>query len=167
MLILMELLLFQDKTMIRLIFYTTIILIAISCSDLISNHPDLGKGYKFVHEGKYGLSIVNEKNTIVIQQHVLYYKYDSVFVLVAQRPFNSIAGRDTLTYSEFNNAIKNSTFKQYWIIDKTKNCENIGFDSINQIAKYSNVYGPYSKEQYLQNRKELAVPEELKLDFEE
>jgi hypothetical protein len=151
MLILMELLLYQDKTMIRLIFYITIILIAISCSDLISNHPDLGKGYKFVHEGKYGLSIVNEKNTIVIQQHVLEYKCDSVFVLVAQRPFNSISGRDTMTYSEFNKEFKNSTFKQYWIIDKTQD----------------NVYGPLLKKEYIKKRKELDVSEELKLDFEE
>lgn len=151
MLILMELLLYQDKTMIRLIFYITIILIAISCSDLISNHPDLGKGYKFVHEGKYGLSIVNEKNTIVIQQHVLEYKYDSVFVLVAQRPFNSISGRDTMTYSEFNKEFKNSTFKQYWIIDKTQD----------------NVYGPLLKKEYIKKRRELDVSEELKLDFEE
>lgn len=160
----MELLLYQDKTMIRLIFYTIIILIAISCSDLISNHPDLGKGYKFVHEGKYGLSIVNEKNTIVIQQHVLEYKYDSVFVIVAQRPFNSISERGTITYSEFNKAFKKSTFKQYWIIDKTKNCENVGFDSINQITKYSNVFGPYSKDEFLLKRNVLGVPKELELE---
>ncbi|MFC2187430.1 hypothetical protein ACFCT7_08940 [Fulvivirgaceae bacterium LMO-SS25] len=160
----MELLLYKDKTMIRLIFYTTIILITISCSDLISNQPDLGKGYKFVHEGKYGLSIVNEKNTIVVQQHVLEYKYDSVFV--AQRPFNSISGRDTMTYSEFNKEFKNSTFKQYWIIDKTKDCENVGFDSVNQIAKYSNVFGPYLKNEFMLKRNILGVPKELKFEQE-
>jgi len=148
----------------RLIIYATIILMAISCSDLVSNYPDLGNGYKFVHEGKYGLSIVNEKNTIVIHQHVIEYKYDSVFVLVTQRPFNSISGRDTMTYSEFNKAFKNSTYKQYWIIDKTKNCENIGFDSIKQIVKYSNVFGPYSKNEFMLKRNVLGVPNELELE---
>lgn len=150
----------------RLILYTTIILIAIGCSDLISNHPDLGSGYNFFHEGKFGLSVVNSENTIVVRRHVLEYAYDSVFILVSQRPYKSITGRDTMTYSEFNKAFKNSSFKQFWIIDKTKNCENIGFDSINQVAKYSNVFGPYSKEKYLHKREKLGVPETLKLDFE-
>lgn len=143
------------------------ILIAIGCSDLISNHPDLGSGYKFFHEGKFGLSVINSENTIVVRCHVLDYAYNSAFVLLIQRPFNSISGRDTMTYAEFNKAFKNSSVKQYWIIDKTKSFENIGFDSINQIAKYSNVFGPYSKEEYLKKRKKLEVPEKLKLDFEE
>lgn len=163
----MELPLYQDKTMKKLILYTTMILIATGCSDLISNHPDLGSGYKFFHEGKFGLSVINSENTIVVRRHVLDYAYDSAFVLIIQRPFNSISGRDTMTYAEFNKAFKNSSVKQYWIIDKTKSCENIGFDSINQVAKYSNVFGPYSKEEYLKKRKKLEVPEKLQLDFEE
>ena len=68
-----------------------------------------------------------------------------------------------MTYSESNKAFENSTFKQYWIIDKIKECRNIGFDSLNNIARYSNVFGPYSKEEYLIKRKELGVPEEFKL----
>ncbi len=61
----------NDEIMFRLIFYTLTMLIITSCSDLISNYPNLGNGYKFVHEGKYGLSIVNGENTIVIGQCVL------------------------------------------------------------------------------------------------
>ena len=153
--------------MIRLMLYTTIILITVGCSGLFTNYPDLGRGYKFIHEGKYGLSIANEKNTIVIQQHVLKYKFDSIFVIASQRPVNSIFGRDNMTYSEFNKMFKNSSFKQYWIIDKTKRLENIGFDSIRNHAKYSNVYGPFQIEEYLQKHKELGVPKELRLDFKE
>ncbi len=152
--------------MIRLFLYITIMLIATDCSNLISNHPDLGNGYKFFHEGRYGLSVVNKENTVVVRQHVLDYSYDSVFVLVVQRPFKVIAGRDTMTYSELNTAFKNSTFKQYWIIDKTQSCENIGFDSINQVAKYSNVYGPYTRDEFIFKRNVLEVPKELKLEKE-
>ncbi len=164
----MELRLYQDKIKImfrfKLFFYISITLITISCSDLISNYPNLGDGYKFIHEGKYGVCIVNEENTVIIKQHILDYKYDSVFVLVAQRPFDSILGRDTMTYSEENKAFENSTFKQYWIIDKTKPCNRIGFDSIIQFSKYSNVYGPYSKNEFILKRSALGVPKELRLE---
>ncbi len=164
MLISLEVLLYQGKLMFRLYCYVALIIITTSCSDLISNYPDLGQGYRFVHEGKYGLSIVNKKNTIIIQQHVIDYEYDSIFVLVAHRPVNSILGRDTMTYSEFNQAFRSSSFKQYWIIDKTKPCNNIGFDSINQFAKYSNVYGPYSKNEFTLKRNFLGVSEKLQLE---
>ena len=157
----MELLQYQDKAMTRLYFFTAILLLISGCSGLISNHPDLGNGYKFFHEGKYGLSVVNSENTIMIKQHVLDYTYDSTFVLVVQRPFRSISGRDTMTYSELNKAFKNSNFKQYWIINKMQSCENIGFDSINQVAKYSNVYGPYTENEFIQKRNVLGVPKEL------
>jgi hypothetical protein len=139
-------------------------LITTGCSELISNNPDLGNGYKLFHEGKYGLSVINSENTIIVTQHVLEYSYDSAFVIVAQRPFRSIQGRDTLTYSELNNAFENSTFKQYWVIDKIKSCENIGFDSINQVARYSNVFGPYSKNEFSVKRNVLGVSKELKLN---
>ena len=163
MLISMELPQYHNKAMTKLIFYTVILLFVLGCSGLISNHPDLGNGYKFFHEGKYGLSVVNSENTIMIKHHVLDYSYDSAFVLVIQRPFRCISGRDTMTYSELNKAFKNSNFKQYWIIDKIQSCENIGFDSINQVAKYSNVYGPYTENEFIQKRNALGVPKELKL----
>ena len=166
MLISMGLPQYQDKAMIKLFFYTTILLLVYGCSDLISSHPDLGNGYKFFHEGKYGLSVVNSENTIMVKQHVLDYSYDSTFVLVVQRPFRSISGRDTMTYSELNKAFKNSNFKQYWIIDKIQSSENIGFDSINQVAKYSNVYGPYTKNEFILKRNVLGVSEELRLKKE-
>jgi hypothetical protein len=150
----------------RFLLYSAFIILLTACNDLISNHPDLGKGYRFVHEGKYGLSIVNSKNTQVIGQTVLEYKFDSTFILVSQRPDNSILGSDTMTYSEYNNAFEKSTFKQYWIIDKSKSCENIGFDSINQVAKYSNVFGPYTKSQFVIKMNVLGIPEYLLVEDE-
>ena len=132
-----------------------------SCSNIISNHPNLGNGYKFIHEGKYGLQIVNFKNTVVIKSCVIKYGIDSTFVLVSQRPLDRILDREAMTYSESNKAFEKSTFKQYWIINK-------GQSSVfSQMTKrFSNIYGPYSKEKYLEKREELGVPEELKLEFE-
>ena len=69
--------------------YILVVLSALtSCSNIISNHPNLGNGYKFIHEGKYGLQIVNFKNTVVIKSCVIKYGIDSTFVLVSQRPLD-------------------------------------------------------------------------------
>ena len=144
---------------------TIIILIIItlfnSCTD--ASDKDLGSGYTLYIGDSYWTGILNSENTVVIESKIINYAHDSIFILASQRPWSSILGRDTMTYSESNKAFENSTFKQYWIIDKIKECRNIGFDSLNNIARYSNVFGPYSKEEYLIKRKELGVPEELKL----
>ena len=144
---------------------TIIILIIItlfnSCTD--ASDKDLGNGYTLNIGDSYWTGILNSENTVMIESKIINYAHDSIFILASQRPWSSILGRDTMTYSESNKAFENSTFKQYWIIDKIKECRNIGFDSLNNIARYSNVFGPYSKEEYLIKRKELGVPEELKL----
>ena len=144
---------------------TIIILIIItlfnSCTD--ASDKDLGSGYTLYIGDSYWKGILNSENTVMIESKIINYAHDSIFILASQRPWSSILGRDTMTYSESNKAFENSTFKQYCIIDKIKECRNIGFDSLNNIARYSNVFGPYSKEEYLQKRKELGVPEELKL----
>lgn len=145
-----------------LISIVLITLILVSCSDIILNYPDLGSGYKFFHEGKYGVSIVNDQNTQMIKNTVLEYDFDSVYIVVSQRPWESIPGIRSMSYSESNKAFENSSFKQYWVINKSQQ------SVFNKSTKtYSNVYGPYSKEEYIQKRKKLGVPEEVKLDFEE
>ena len=144
---------------------TIIILIIItlfnSCTD--ASDKDLGNGYTLYIGDSYWTGILNSENTVMIESKIINYANDSIFILASQQPWSSILGRDTMTYSESNKAFENSTFKQYWIIDKIKECRNIGFDSLNNIARYSNVFGPYSKEEYLIKRKELGVPEEFKL----
>lgn len=159
----MELLLFHNKIRFMLnksIFISIVLITSIfmSCSDIISNYPDLGSGYKFFHEGKYGVSIVDYQNTQIIKNTVLEYDFDSIFIVVSQFPWDSISGRQTMTYTESNKAFENSSFKQYWIINKAQ--ESV----FNEMTKgYSNVFGPYSKEEYLCKRKELGVLKELKL----
>ena len=131
------------------------------CSGLISNYPDLGSGYKFIHEGKHGLSIVNDQNSQVIKHTVLEYNFDSVFIIASQRPWDSIPGIQLMNYSESNKAFENSSFKQFWIINKKE--ESI----FNETTKtFSNVYGPYSKEEYEIKREDLGVPHDLKLVVE-
>ncbi len=63
-----------------------------------------------------------------------------------------------MNYKEANVAFENSTFIQYWIIDKSEQAE---FNSERKM--YSNVYGPFSKEAYLKKIVEMGVPGDLNL----
>ena len=66
-----------------------------------------------------------------------------------------------MRYSESNRAFENSEFRQYWIIDKIREST---FDKAKK--GYSNVYGPYSKMEYLERREELGVSKDLKLEID-
>lgn len=136
-----------------------------SCSE--HKYPELGDGYRFDSDGKYTLAIVNSQNTIMVGSHILDYAFDTTFVIVSQRPWDdpSIPGLKEMTYKQRNEAFEKSTSRQYWVINKKEKNEHIGtVGSGNEIrAKYSNVYGPFSKEEFLQKREKLGVPQELQL----
>lgn len=128
-------------------------------------YPDLGGGYKFNYDGKYTLSIINSKNDLLVTETILNYAFDSTFIIVSQRTWDSIPNIRTMNYTESNKAFEKSTFRQYWIINKKESCI-CSYDSVNQVAKYSNVYGPYDKNQYYDQRIRLNVPKKLKLENE-
>lgn len=63
-----------------------------------------------------------------------------------------------MNYEEWKIAYEKSNFKQYWIIDKKqKSVFNEGTKS------YSNVYGPLTKDEYLDKLKQLNASKDLKL----
>lgn len=101
--------------------------------------------------------------TAVIYPYVLDAKSDKEFLLVSQKPLDCLNEYKKREYMESNNifnshpndydidkALRRSKKVQYWIIKK---------------AKYE-IYGPLSKSEYIQMKKKLKVPKELKLDFE-
>ncbi len=130
-----------------------------------SKYPDLGDGYKFNYDGKYTLSIVNVNNNIVITETILDYAFDSTFIIVSQRPWDTIPNIKTMNYSESNKAFEKSTFRQYWIVNKKEKSE-YSLDTLTKLARYSNVYGPFKKGDYLRKREELNVPQKLVLKEE-
>lgn len=144
-----------------------IIIIAIltmitSCSE--NKYPDLGDGYKLDSDGEYNLAIVNSQNIQMIGPHILNYAFDSTFIIVSHRPWDvpDVPGIRDMTYNQRNEAFEKSTFQQYWIINK-KEKGKYSLDTLSMLARYSNVYGPFDKQEYLQKREELGVPKELKL----
>lgn len=63
------------------------------------------------------------------------------------------------TLKDCDKAFKKSTFRQYWIINKKQVST---FDE--SRSAYSNVYGPFKKEKYLEKMQELNVPKRLTLN---
>jgi hypothetical protein len=127
-----------------------------SCSE--QKYPDLGNGYSLVSDGMYSLELVNAQNSVMISPHILAYAFDSVFIVASQRPWDipGVSGLREMTYNQRNEAFEKSTFRQYWIINKREKGE-YSLDTLTQLSRYSNVYGPFKKQEYLQKRKELGV----------
>lgn len=148
-------------------FISTLIVFSIltSCSE--HKYPDLGKGYKFDTGDGNSLAIVNSQNTVMISMEILDYAFDSTFIIVSQRPWDvpDVPGIKDMTYSQRNEAFEKSTFQQYWIINKKEKGE-YSLDTLSKLARYSNVFGPFDRQEYLQKREELGIPRELNLKEE-
>lgn len=142
----------------------TILMIATSCGE--NREVNLGCKYRLINSASFSdLTIVKEHNTVVVDGHILDYTFDSIFIVVAQRPRDSIPNIKAMNYSEAIEAFEKSTFRQYWIINKKEKSE-YSLDTLSNLARYSNVYGPFKKGDYLRKREELNVPQKLVLKEE-
>lgn len=106
----------------------------------------------------------------IISGHIAESVKDSVFLLADRKPLDSVFGplqtlpcpfdsnstylgrpNEPLTnYNDYWEMINNSQYHDYWILN----------------MKTSDVYGPLCFDDYLKKKKELVVPETLKLKFE-
>ena len=149
-------------------------------TELISDpyHPDAiykctGK-YFYYHEGDSVAARFIQSQTYlygtIIGEHICDCTRDNTFLLADQQPLDSILGEyirfyhedgspnyysrreyDTIgNYTEKRKMIEDSPIHLYWILN----------------TKTADVYGPYSFDDYLRIKKELGVPETLKLKRE-
>lgn len=113
---------------------------------------------------------ITELNSTIISGHINESVMDSIFLLADRKPLDSIFGPlQTLpcpfdsssttfgrprephtTLKEKEQIIKDSSCHDFWILN----------------MKTSDVYGPYTFDDYLTKKKELGVPETLKLEYE-
>lgn len=132
---------------------------------LASQH--LGAGYYFENTECRAPAIYDSTKggTFVIDCCVLDLAYDSTFIIVCQHPYDdtTIVDRHYMSLSERDEAFARSTYRQYWIIDKLGPRNRIIIDNDLENSNYANVYGPYQKEEFRKRRKELGVPDSLKL----
>ena len=120
-----------------------------------------GMFINFHKQGKVKTVYIDE-NSMIIKSHVFDYKSNETFMVLDQKPLDLIFGeieiinnsarrpRDPENGILFEEMLYNSPIHRYWIINK--------------ISK--DFYGDFTKEEYLQKRKELGVPDDLKLKFE-
>lgn len=134
---------------------------------------DLGNGYTLDYDSWSHVFILDSNNTVLINAHVVTYAFDSTYVLVEQKPRGDILKETfhnpNIRHPEVKKIFEESSLRYYWIINKKEKNEFIGSvgEDVNWIRGiYSNIYGPYSKEQYKQKRKELRVPDLLRLSNE-
>lgn len=121
------------------------------------------EGCKILYHDSQGCvdTVCIAKEWSIISSYVDEVKYDDNFILVARKPFELICdcnwdciiekyGSKRYGLERPNlckDALKNCTMYDFWIIVKSTN----------------NIYGSYNKQEYLQKRKELKVPEKLEL----
>ena len=158
----MELLLYHNKNKIMKNWLIISILAIILNGCINSNDKDLGSKYYLEISDGYATFILDSNNTVMIPSKILEYAFDSTFIIASQRPWDSIPNIRTMNYKESNEAFEQSTFRQYWIINKKEKSE-YSLDTLSKFARYSNVYGPLKKDEYLEKRKELIIPKELEL----
>ena len=132
----------------KTLLFIPIILFVTGCSKF----PSIDKEYKFEYDPMSDICLLNNKNTYIINGNITKYNYDSIFIIFEQKPRDSITIKyiyegSKITFNQLNKIFKESTFYQYWIINKTSH----------------SVFGPYNNYNYLIKRKELGVPECLKL----
>lgn len=135
------------------------------CND---GYPELGSGYRIVREGGYTAALVDSTNTIMISEYILDYAVDTNFILISQSSPDSLPKMKIIYFSDYDRkeiADNKNVFRKYWIINKKEN-QIYSLDTINKVAKYSNVYGPLDKKQYFGLKTKLNIPQKLKLESE-
>ena len=129
--------------------YLLLVLFLFSCNE--KKKIDLGRGYRFDYDPiwseDYMIFGINKN----IFGNIISFDFDSIYIIVQQKPREIILkntfNNPEITYRKQEQIFKESTLRQYWIINK-----------INNIT-----YGPYTKEEFQQKREELGVPKKLQL----
>lgn len=138
----------KNKVILAIGVFT--MLLIYSCSQ--GSAVDLGNGYRFDYDpviSRDDAIFGPDENVYAVEGHVTGYNFDSTFIVAEQKPRHVIL-RDTyrklnITLPEEDKIFEQSTFRQFWIINK----------------KQDKRYGPFTKEKFLEKRGELGI--DLKL----
>jgi hypothetical protein len=100
---------------------------------------------------------------IVLRGDILKINRNSKYIIALVKPvYKIIDQNNNLNYQEQKDLIEKCKIKEYWIVDNSMPYKEI-FDKKKGIYFSPNVFGPYSKIEYLKKRKELLIPDTLKL----
>jgi len=153
------------------IFFTLIIILFVlyACKGEWMKKWKIGDNYYFTYDSSWGYAyIIDTKNTIVINMEIIAWNYDSIFIIVKQKPFDDIddsilLSHPNATYYEKMKLYEECQIFNYWIIDKRKEFEFYYDEKGKRRRNIDVVFGPLTYEEYWAKRKELDVPDSLKL----
>lgn len=154
--------------------YFVVFSFLISCN---VRYPEVTGLYTFDYNHNSYMTLFVD-NSYLIKGHITSYPYDNNYILVEQNPIDSICecniecfgkmeSYDKKSYKRCKEAFEKTTYRQYWIVKKIQGdtlCNNIYAKYFHEIEKHT--YGPFSKEEFFIKRKEIEVPDGLKLEFE-
>ena len=117
---------------------------------------ELGNGYFLTLNPMNDYSIAkpiegvstNEAYSLIIYGDIASFDFDSRFIIVAEKPRDSVPGLKSLRYEECQRQFKISNFRQYYILDKVSEQR----------------YGPYKRNIFDAKRKELNVSNSLNIE---
>lgn len=142
-------------------------IVAICVISACNKIPDLGNGFTFEYDRRGDVYLIKTIQTgdspsVILNGHIMDYSFDSTFIIIAERPRDSVpecSGKiQGMTKKKCDEAFERSSFKQYWIINKQRKTV---FDAATR--KYTNVYGPFHRQEMIQKIAELGVPRYLTL----
>lgn len=128
-----------------------------SCEQMNKDsYPIIEKKYKLIQDPKNEVELVDftsenlASTQIRVSGHILFYGHNSDFIVINQKPSDSIikGNLENLNLDEQTEKISKSNFNQYYILE----------------IKKDSVYGPFKKNEYLDFRKKIKIPENLKLN---
>jgi len=122
------------------IFIALIILITLI---LPEKYPlDLGNRYSIDYDGRDDHALFKQGNRFVIEGHILDYAFNNNYIAAKQRPRAELKGCGIGDgYDSCKKAFEESTFFQYWIINKAS----------------GEKFGPFSLEAYTSKLEELGI----------
>ena len=149
--------------------FTVVLLVLSSCGEDWMKKHKISDNYYFTHDGSWGLAyIISTIDGIIIDMEVVAWNFDSTFIIAKQKPFRAIS--DSL-HSKYPNLPSNKRDKMYneikvynyWIIDKREELKSY-FDEEKRKRVYTRgLYGPFTREEYWEKRRELGVQDSLRL----
>lgn len=112
---------------------------------------ELGHGYIYYEHN--GLTYIEKKNTEKgIPGYIFDFEYNDEFIIALEKDMQlSEEKRDELIMNgSIDEYLSRNGVSEYWII----------------IHANDSIYGPFNKDEYLQNRKVLGIPDNLRLKSE-
>lgn len=125
----------------------------ISCEEMNKDsYPIIEKKFKLIQSPRDEVILINfskeNSNEIRVGGHILFYGHNSEFILIEQKNRDNIEMGMDMHFDEQMKKIFDTKFSQFYIFE----------------IKNDSVYGPLDKIEYLEMRKKIAVPNDLKLN---